>query len=43
MTRKHVIAFGVSAAFPLFGLAATVAGVAVLAKAGAVAVVRHLK
>ncbi|WP_268919486.1 hypothetical protein [Paractinoplanes ovalisporus] len=43
MTRKNVIAFGVSAAFPLFGLAATVAGAAVLAKAAVTAVVRRRK
>jgi hypothetical protein len=38
MTRKNMIAFAVSATFPLFGLAATVAGVAVVAYSGIVTI-----
>ncbi|HET6479344.1 MAG TPA: hypothetical protein VFG35_04765 [Actinoplanes sp.] len=44
MTRKHLIAFAVSATFPLFGLAATVAGAAAVSYAGIVSLAhrRHL-
>ncbi|WP_164842717.1 hypothetical protein [Actinoplanes solisilvae] len=38
MTRKNLIAFAVSATFPLFGLAATVAGAAVVSYAGIVSI-----
>lgn len=41
MKRKHLIAFAVSATFPLFGLAATVAGAAVAVYAGITSIAHH--